>query len=109
MNIRILSSAYNDLVAGKKFYERQSEGLGEYFLNTLFSDIDSLLLHGGIHRKVYGYHRLLSKRFPYAIYYKMDKIRDILVWRVLDCRQDPKNIKKALNYQTILKDKKCQY
>jgi len=46
MNIRILSSAYNDLVAGKKFYDRQSEGLGEYFLDTLFSDIDSLILHG---------------------------------------------------------------
>ena len=59
MNIRILSSAYNDLVAGRKFYERQSEGLGEYFFDSLFSDIDSLLLYGGIHQKVYGYQRLL--------------------------------------------------
>ena len=59
MNIRILSSAYNDLVAGRKFYERQGEGLGEYFFDSLFSDIDSLLLYGGIHQKVYGYQRLL--------------------------------------------------
>ena len=59
MNICILSSAYNDLVAGRKFYERQGEGLGEYFFDSLFSDIDSLLLYGGIHQKVYGYQRLL--------------------------------------------------
>ena len=51
--------------------------LGDYFFDTLFSDIDSLALFGGIHRKVYGYHRLLSSRFPYAIYYKIEneKIR----------------------------------
>jgi len=96
MNIRILSSAYNDLVAGRKFYERQGEGLGEYFFNTLSSEIDSLLLYGGIHRKVYGYHRLLSKRFPYAIYYKIDDKGNIVIWRVLDCRQSPEKIRIAL-------------
>ena len=97
MNIRILSSAYNDLTAGRKFYERQGEGLGEYFFDSLFSDIDSLLLYGGIHRKVHGYHRLLSKRFPYAIYYKMDDSGNIVVWRVLDCRQAPEKIRMSLS------------
>jgi len=52
MKIRILSSAYNDLKAGRKFYEKQGEGLGEYFFDSLFSDIDSLMLYGGIHRKL---------------------------------------------------------
>jgi hypothetical protein len=97
MNIRILSSAYNDLVAGRKFYERQGEGLGEYFFDSLFSDIDSLLLYGGIHQKVYGYHRLLSKRFPYAIYYKIDDGETIVVWRVLDCRQAPEKTRISLS------------
>lgn len=64
MKIRILSSAYNDLKRGRKFYEKQGEGLGEYFFDSLFSDIDSLVLYGGIHLKVFGFHRLLSKRFP---------------------------------------------
>ncbi|MCP4110826.1 MAG: type II toxin-antitoxin system RelE/ParE family toxin [Desulfobacteraceae bacterium] len=96
MKIRILSSAYNDLKAGRKFYEKQGEGLGEYFFDSLFSDIDSLLLYGGIHLKVYGYHRLLSKRFPYAIYYKMDDRENAVVHRVLDCRRDPEKIRVSL-------------
>jgi hypothetical protein len=30
-----------------QFYERQETGLGWYFLDSLFSDIDSLLLYAG--------------------------------------------------------------
>jgi hypothetical protein len=67
MKIRLLSSALNDLYDGRFFYEKQGEGLGEYFYDSLFSDIDSLTLHGGIHPKFFGCHRMLSKRFPYAI------------------------------------------
>jgi hypothetical protein len=40
MRIEILSEAEDDLVAGAKFYERRRAGLGEYFLNSLYSDID---------------------------------------------------------------------
>jgi hypothetical protein len=69
--------------------------LGEYFLDTLFSDIDSLVLYAGIHRKVFGFHRLLSKRFPYAVYYQFDG-RNAIVYRVLDLRQDPRKIRAAL-------------
>jgi len=77
------------------FYAKHGESLGTYFLDSLFSDIDSLELFGGIHRKLFGYHRLLSKRFPYAIYYKLDG-DVVVVWRVLDCRQRPERTKQAL-------------
>ena len=70
--------------------------MGEYFLDSLFSEIDSLLLFGGIHRKVYGYHRLIAKRFPYAVYYRTEEDRMVVVWRVLDLRQSPLSIRKAL-------------
>lgn len=73
MSIKILPSAIEDLYAGRLFYEKQGRELGEYFLDSLFSDIDSLALFAGIHEKHFGHHRLLAKRFPYAIYYKMDK------------------------------------
>ncbi len=73
MKIRLLSSALDDLSKGRLFYEKQGEGLGEYFFDSLFSDIDSLALYGGIHQKYFGYHRMLSKRFPYAIYYKLEE------------------------------------
>ena len=45
---------------------------------------------------MYEYHRLLSSRFPYAIYYKIENEKIVTVWRVLDCRKDPKKIEKAL-------------
>jgi len=95
MRIKILSSAVDDLHAGRLFYEMQGEGLGEYFFDSLFSDIDALVLYAGIHPKVLGYHRLLSKRFPYAVYYTLDE--DItVVWRVLDLRRHPDRIRQAL-------------
>jgi hypothetical protein len=71
MRVRILTSAFNDLAAGREFYDRQGEGVGAYFFNSLFSEIDSLSIFGGIHRKSEGLHRMLARRFPYALYYKM--------------------------------------
>ena len=95
MKIRILPLAIRDLAHGQRFYERQSIGLGAYFLDSLFSDIDALQIHAGVHQKFHGYFRALSKRFPYAIYYKIeDEFAD--VWRVLDCRQNPVRITRAL-------------
>jgi len=96
MKIRLLSSAFNDLARGRDFYEQQGEGLGGYFLDSLFSDIDSLMLYAGIHRKIFGFHRLLSKRFPYAIYYQVETGNEVIVYRVLDCRQNPQKIQTVL-------------
>lgn len=67
---------------------QQEAGLGSYFLESLFFDIDSLRLYAGIHRNVFGFHRLLSKRFPYAIYYAVE-MKGSRVRAVLDCRCDP--------------------
>lgn len=58
MRINILASAVADIYAGRLFYEEQAEGVGAYFFDSLFSDIDSLALYTGIHPKVYGYHRM---------------------------------------------------
>ena len=40
--------------------------------------------------KVFDFHRLLAKRFPYAEYYKVDG-ETCIVFRVLDFRQEPDN------------------
>jgi hypothetical protein len=96
MKVRILTSAFNDLVVGRKFYDKQGEGLGDYFFDSVFADIDSLALYGGIHLKVSGYHRRLASRFPYAIYYRMGSGDEVIVYRVLDCRQDPAKTRSAL-------------
>jgi plasmid stabilization system protein ParE len=95
VKIKVLPSALTDLDRGRQFYEQQEEVLGDYFLDSLFSDIDSLVLYAGVHRKVFDFHRLLSKRFPYAIYYRVDG--DVcVVYRVLDCRQRPQKTEDSL-------------
>jgi len=95
MRIRILNEAEKDLEEGYRFYESKSPGLGSYFLDSLYSDIDSLLYFANIHRVIFGYHRLLSKRFPFAVYYRIvDDV--VLIYAVLDCRRNPSWIRKRL-------------
>ncbi|MGB5603461.1 MAG: type II toxin-antitoxin system RelE/ParE family toxin [Gammaproteobacteria bacterium] len=95
--VRILASASQDLVDGYRFYEKQAEGVGAYFLDSLYSDIDSLIIDAGIHPIYFGiYHRLLSKRFPFAVYYRIEG-QIALVYAVLDCRRKPAWIRKKLN------------
>lgn len=89
MKLRILDLAETDLLGGYQFYERQSVGIGSYFLETLLSDIGSLHLYAGIHRQLFGFHRLLSRRFPYAVYDTLNE-DEIQNWRVLDCRRNPR-------------------
>jgi plasmid stabilization system protein ParE len=95
MRIEILDEAKEDLISGYHFYEKQSPGLGSYFLDSLYSDIDSLLLYAGIHRSIFGSQRCLSRRFPFAIYYRMEG-ETIRVRAVLDCRGRPARIRKRL-------------
>ena len=96
MKIRISTSANQDLVDGFHFYEKQSEGLGAYFIDSLFSDIDSLKIYAGIHSVHFNkYFRLLSKKFPFAIYYLIEQ-NSINVYAILDTRSNPAWIRKKL-------------
>jgi hypothetical protein len=96
MIILILDIAENDLVEGFRFYEKQSPGLGQYFLDSLYTDIESLYLYFGIHPQHFGYFRLLARRFPFAIYYRVEG-ELIKIYAILDCRQDPAATIKRLN------------
>ncbi|MCX7100743.1 MAG: type II toxin-antitoxin system RelE/ParE family toxin [Methylobacter sp.] len=92
MKVHVLRSAVNYLAKARKFYDRQEAGIGDYFFDSFFSEIDSLVLFGGIHSVHFGFHRLLAKRFPYAIYYKV-RNGEAIVFRVLDCRHDPNRLR----------------
>lgn len=95
MRVRILDRAERDLEGGAEFYERQEQGLGIYFFDSLDADIATLAKTAGVHRKVHGHHQLLAKKFPYAIYYEVvDGMA--LVNAVVDCRREPAWIKKHL-------------
>ena len=96
MQIRISRSAEDDLLNGFVFYERQQAGVGSYFQDSLYADVDSLTLYGGMHPKPHGRsHRMLAKRFPFAIYYDLQG-ESVTVVAVLDCRRNPASIIKRL-------------
>ena len=97
MKVRVLESARKDLVDGFYFYEKQADGIGTYFLESIYSDIDSLSDNAGIHPIYFGeYYRLLAARFPFAVYYQV--MEDAaLVYAVLDCRREPAWIRSVLN------------
>jgi plasmid stabilization system protein ParE len=95
MIVEIREEARGDLHVGYRFYEEQTAGLGRYFLECIFADIDALRQFAGIHESVDGYQRMLSKRFPYAIFYEV--VGNVVrISAVLDCRRDPDWIHKRL-------------
>jgi hypothetical protein len=96
MRIRVLDLAERDLAEGRRFYDDQQPGLGDYFVRCLLSDLHSLHLYAGIHRVFHGrYHRLLSKRFPFAVFYTVAE-DTVIIHAVLDCRRSPSWIRKRL-------------
>ncbi len=94
-HIQILSEAEADLADGRLFYESQEQGIGEYFWDSLLSDIESLTLYAGVHSKMYGYYRMSSKRFPYSIYYNLDG-NTAYVLAILPERKKPNWIRNKL-------------
>lgn len=100
MKIRLLPEAERDLALGADFYESQQPGLGSYFNDCLTADIESLRFYAGIHENYRGFHRSLSKRFPFSIYYKL--ANDCVdIYAVLDARQDPETIDAILESPRI--------
>jgi len=95
VDIRLLDVARDDLRNGWIFYECQLVGLGDRFLDAIEADVQSLSLYAGILSKVDGFHRLLIRSFPFALYYLVEEAR-IDIYAILDCRRDPLWIRSRL-------------
>jgi ParE toxin of type II toxin-antitoxin system, parDE len=95
-DVQISEDALEDLNNGQLFYEAQEPGLGDYFTACLRADIEGLRVSAGVHRVVYrDYHRLLSRVFPYGIFYTIEQERAV-VWAVIDLRRSPEWIRQRL-------------
>ncbi len=72
----------------RSWYESQRTGLGD----ELFGEIDRavrLLEEQPERRPVYynGFHRLITRRFPYKIFYRVESDR-VIVFRILHAKRD---------------------
>ena len=96
MRVEILDCAHEDMANGYVFYENQTQGLGAYFSDTLYAEMESLQLYAGIHPVRFGFYRLLAHRFPYSVYYKIEN-GFARVYAVVDNRMNPGRIRHHLS------------
>jgi len=87
-DVVVMKEVADDLSDGKAFYEQRDSGIGEYFWDSLFADIESLVIYAGVHVREHGLCRMLSKRFPYAICCKIAD-ENAYVIAVLPMRRNP--------------------
>jgi|SRR5438105_13560110 len=95
MTVVILEDAAEDLELGRRFYESCEAGVGDYFTESILSDLDSLVLFAGIHPIHLRFHRMLSRRFPFGIYYEVEGDA-AFVYAILDLRREPRWIRRQL-------------
>ena len=95
MHVELRVEARNHLVEAAAFYDAQRDGLADYFIDCLFSDLEMLESEAGIDELAFGLHRKLTERFPLAIYYRVaDPVIDVVA--IFDCRRDPYAIARRL-------------
>lgn len=96
MKIRVSRRAMRQISDGAWFYENQLSGLGKYFRDQILNDLRRLNVTAGAHViNSEGLYRLVSRRFPYNIYYLIEK-NEVVVYAVLDSRRDPDWIREQL-------------
>ncbi len=96
MTVRVLKTARADLSAGYWFYEKQQPGLGDYFLRRIYEELELLGRIAGIHHQTkQGFHKMIARRFPYAIFYRLSGDA-AEVFAILDGRRSPDWIQQQL-------------
>ena len=91
----VLAEAAEDLEAARSFYDARETGVGENCANALQADIASLALFHGIRWQQHGCFRMLSKRFPFGIYY-LEAPDETQVVAALDLRRHPNWIRRQV-------------
>jgi len=100
-DLRFLPEVEEDLFSGYAWYEDKARGLGEEFLRIFYASANNLSRNALLYKKVYGdFRRVLLRRFPYAIYFRLDK-NEVTVFGLFHCARDPRTIKVELSDRNI--------
>ena len=92
--------AKNDLIETAQWYEKQSKGLGEEFINEVNSECNYLIEFPFAFPIKYNKTReLVLKRFPYLIIYKIEKEK-IFILAVFHFKQSVKRKKSRIKHRT---------
>jgi len=85
--------AKTDLSLAFEWYEEQRIGLGLEFLDCVESSIKNVLQTPDLYAKQYAdFRRVLTSRFPFSIFYTIEKNNVIIIHAIFDNRQDPNKL-----------------
>ena len=94
--LRFLPQVETDVRNGRTWYEGKAPGLGEEFLRVFYASAEELARAPQAYPKVHGdFRRWLLRRFPYAIYFRIESER-VVVFGLFHCARDPRRLSKEL-------------
>jgi plasmid stabilization system protein ParE len=94
--LRFLPEVDLDVWSGRTWYEEKLAGLGEDFLRVFYACSDELTQNPLAYPKVHrDFRRLLLRRFPYAIYFRVEG-ETVVVLGVFHCARDPRRLRREL-------------
>ena len=94
-SIKLLPVVRSDLQKAKKWYNNQKENLGDEFKIEVNKEIDYIKEHPEHYQIKYnGLRQALVTRFPYAIFYLIEKPEKLIViFGVLHTSRNPELVK----------------
>jgi plasmid stabilization system protein ParE len=94
--LRFLPEVEEDAIAGYAWYKVKAVGLGEEFLRMFYVCAGEISSNPLLYPKVYRkFQRRLLRRFPYAIYFRIEG-NEIIVFGLFHCARDPRTIRAKL-------------
>ena len=86
--VAIRATAQQDLLLARDWYEQRRAGLGSEFLLAV-TDAMLALEESPLRQPLYyrDFRRLMTDRFPYKIFYRVDD-QDVIVFRILHAARD---------------------
>jgi toxin ParE1/3/4 len=93
VNLKYTERAKTDIGLAFEWYEDQRNGLGFEFLDCVENTLQNIILTPELYAKQYAdFRRILIRRFPFSIFYTIEKNHLIIIHAVFDNRQDPKKL-----------------
>ena len=95
-DLRFQPEVEADVKSGRAWYEGKTHGLGDEFLRVFYSSCKELIHNPLMYPKVHrDFRRCLLRRFPYAIYFTIEK-GIVVVFGLFHCARDPRRLREAL-------------
>jgi len=94
--LRFLPGVEADVQSGYLWYEGKSTGLGAEFLRVFYACSQELTRNPLAYPKVHRmFRRCLLRRFPYAIYFRVEEDQ-VIAFGLFHCARDPRRLRREL-------------